>query len=233
MALRTVARAVLSAVALTAQAASTDLYGVVFPNQLQLAGSKLELHGAGVRWKFVVKVYAAGLYLVGAKADTVQAVPAAPGPGQLSLAMLRTVGSDQLSQPFMRGIGRNLKSSEALRLTQTLLQTTQELAEFRQFKAVDMLTVDNDPKQGANFRASGRQVHGTVAGSEVLNAAMQIWRGRDPADLQLKDALLGKQTATTTVPSIWPTQQQRGFRRASADFPTWSAQPMTLKPSID
>lgn len=85
MALRAVACAVLSTVALTAQAASTDVSSVAFPKQLQLAGSKLKLNGAGVRWKFVVKVYAAGPYLGGAKADTVEAV-LAPHPGRSSYA---------------------------------------------------------------------------------------------------------------------------------------------------
>ncbi len=77
MELRAIACAVLPAVALTARAAGTDVSGFEFPSQLQLAGSWLELNGAGVRWKFVVKVHAAGLYL------TSKAVEAAPGPMRL------------------------------------------------------------------------------------------------------------------------------------------------------
>lgn len=69
--------------------------------------------------------------------------------------MLRKVEADQLPQLLMRGIGRNLKPSEALRATQTLLQMSQELADFRQFDAGDMLTVDFDPKQGTVFSAKG------------------------------------------------------------------------------
>ena len=152
-----------------------------------------------MRWKFVVKVYAAGLYLAGTKADTMEAVLAAPGPKQLRLVMLRKLEADQLSQLFMRGIGRNLKPSEALRLTQTLLKLSEELTNYHQFNAGDVLTIDFDPKQGTVFRAKGQQVYESIAGPEVFNAAMQIWLGRDPADIQLKDALLGRLPATTPV----------------------------------
>ena len=194
-ALRAVLCAALAASGLPARAANTNVSGVEFANQLQLAGSKLELNGAGVRWKFVVKVYAAGLYL-SSKADSTEAVLAAPGPKQLRIVMLRKLEADQLSQLFMRGIGRNLKPSEALRLTQTLLTLSQNLNDFREFNTGDVLTINFDPKQGTVFHAGGRPVGAPIPGSAVFNAAMQIWLGHDPADMQLKDALLGRPVAT-------------------------------------
>jgi hypothetical protein len=35
-------------------------------------------------------------------------------------------------------------------------------------------------------------VKGTIAGADFANALFSIWFGRDPADDDLKDALLGK-----------------------------------------
>lgn len=202
--LRAIACAALTASTLAttfvAHAAGTEVSGVEFADKLQLGSSKLQLNGAGVRWKFVVKVYAAGLYL-SEKADTMEAVQAAPGAKRLRIVMLRKLEADQLSQLFMRGIGKNLKPAEALRLTQTLLQLSKALTEYGQFNAGEVLTIDFDPKLGTVFQAKGKPVQEPIPGPQVFNAAMQIWLGHDPADMQLKDALLGKSVAAAPVSS--------------------------------
>ena len=38
---------------------TTDVAGVKFPNSLQVASTRLQINGAGVRYKVVFKVYAA------------------------------------------------------------------------------------------------------------------------------------------------------------------------------
>ena len=47
----------------SAGARAVELAGVQFPQQVNVAGKPLQLNGAGVRYKAVFKVYAAGLYV--------------------------------------------------------------------------------------------------------------------------------------------------------------------------
>ena len=52
-----------------------ELAGVTLPaDRASSAAATLQLNGAGIRYKFVVKVYTAGLYLATKVADTTEAV---------------------------------------------------------------------------------------------------------------------------------------------------------------
>ena len=66
-----------------ASAAVVDVGGVKLEDSTDLRGNKLVLNGAGIRYKAVFKVYAAGLYL-GKKAATPEEVLAAPAPNAWS-----------------------------------------------------------------------------------------------------------------------------------------------------
>ena len=66
-----------------------DIAGIKLDNPVEVAGSKLALNGAGVRYKAVFPVYVAGLYL-SQKAGTPEEVLAAPGPKRISITMLRS-----------------------------------------------------------------------------------------------------------------------------------------------
>ena len=73
-----------------ALASTVTVEGVAYEREIPLAGSALKLNGAGIRSKFVFKVYAAGFYLT-RKADTPEAVLGAPGPKRISVTMLRDI----------------------------------------------------------------------------------------------------------------------------------------------
>jgi hypothetical protein len=60
-----------------------------------------------VRYKTVVKVYAAGLYL-GAEGTAPPRKPCAvPGAKRIAITMLRDVNADELGRLFTRGVGDN------------------------------------------------------------------------------------------------------------------------------
>ena len=89
-----------------ASAATTEVGGVKFESPIELAGTKLQLNGAGVRHKAVFQVYAAGLYLT-QKANTPEEALAAPGPKRISITMLRSIDSAELGKLFTRGVEDN------------------------------------------------------------------------------------------------------------------------------
>ena len=78
----------LGAAAQTA-ASTIEVGGVKFDHSVQVGNAKLQLNGAGVRYKAIFKVYAAGLYL-SSKAVTPEAVIAAPGPRLMKICLLYT-----------------------------------------------------------------------------------------------------------------------------------------------
>jgi hypothetical protein len=96
--------AALSLLTAVSMAATVDVSGVKMEDTIDFRGAKLELNGAGVRYKAVFKVYAAGLYLT-KKAGTAEEVMVATGPKRLSITMLREIDSAELGKLFTRGRG--------------------------------------------------------------------------------------------------------------------------------
>ena len=78
---------------------------------MQVGNSRLQLNGAGVRYKLVFKVYAAALYL-GEKASTPEAVLAATGPRHLQIVMLRDIDANELGKLFTKGMEQNAAREE-------------------------------------------------------------------------------------------------------------------------
>ena len=73
--------------------AQTTIAGVKFEAEASVAGQRLQLNGAGVRFRAIFKVYAAALYTP-AKITTNEAAIRVAGPRRLHLVALRTVGGD-------------------------------------------------------------------------------------------------------------------------------------------
>ncbi len=72
-----------------------------------MGGAKLPLNGAGIRYKAIFKVYAAGLYLP-AKTTTPEAVYAATGaPRRIHIVMLRDIDGNELGKLFTQGMEKN------------------------------------------------------------------------------------------------------------------------------
>ena len=94
--------AALSLMTAITMAQPVELSGIKFDSPIELRGTKLELNGAGIRYKVVVKVYAAGLYLT-KKASTLEEVLAAPGPKRMAITVLRDVDSAELGKLLALG----------------------------------------------------------------------------------------------------------------------------------
>src|SRR5690349_3776293 len=96
---------------LALQAGAREVEGVKYEETIEVAGSKLQLNGAGIRYKAVFKVYTAGLYL-GRKASTTADAIAQPGPKRLALTFVREIASEELGRLFIKGIKTNTPNDE-------------------------------------------------------------------------------------------------------------------------
>lgn len=195
--MRALLRCALAAVlacAATLAAAAPDTLAVgdaTLPTRLELAGTPLALNGAGVRYKAVFKVYAAGLYLE-RKADTPAEVLGQPGPKRLSITMLRDIDSAELGKLFSRGVEDNMDKAQFSRVVPGVLRMGQIFSEHKKLLVGEQFTVDWIPGTGTVITVKGKVQGEPFKEPEFFEALMGIWLGPNPADWKLKDALLGK-----------------------------------------
>ncbi|MDW5441522.1 chalcone isomerase family protein [Polaromonas sp. SM01] len=182
---------VVGMMALGATAATIDVGGVKMEDATEVRGAKLVLNGAGVRYKAVFKVYAAGLYL-GKKAATPEEVLATPGIKRMQITMLRDIDSNELGKLFTRGVQDNAPKTEMSKLVPGLIKMGQLFSDQKKLLAGDVFTIDWVPGTGAVISVKGVPQGEPYKEQEFFNALMRIWLGPEPADWKLKDALLGK-----------------------------------------
>ena len=175
----------------SALAAPTEIAGVRLEDPIDLRGTPIQLNGAGIRYKAIFKVYVAGLYL-GKKGATAQEVYAAPGPKRLSITLLRDIDADTLNKSITEAFENNTPPDEIARFTPGVSKIRQALAEQKKLFAGDNFTIDGIPDTGTILSIKGVQQGDPMKGADLFNALIRAWLGPKPADLNLKDALLGK-----------------------------------------
>lgn len=174
-----------------AQTQAVDLSGVRYAPTVQVGGSLLMLNGAGIRYRFVVKVYTAGLYL-SAKATTPDAVLAAPGPKRMHVVMLRDIDANDLGRLFTRGMQDNSPRDEFSKSIPGTLRMADIFSAKKRLAAGENFSVDWVPGTGTTVLVNGKAQGEPIREPEFFNALMRIWLGPAPADSALKDLLLGQ-----------------------------------------
>lgn len=186
------------ALPLTSSAQTTDVAGVKFEASPQVAGTKLLLNGAGVRYKAVFKVYAAALYL-NAKATTPEAVLAAPGPKRMQIVMLRDIDGNELGKLFTRGMQDNAPREEFSKSIAGTMKMSDIFSARKKLLTGESFSIDWLPGTGTVIMVNGKPAAEPIKEPEFYSAMMKIWLGKSPADAQLKDALLGAAPSGTSM----------------------------------
>ena len=188
----TMKRAAVAALLLAALAARAEVIvnGVKYDDTADLRGAKVQLNGAGTRYKAVFKVYTAGLYLP-KKANTPQEVLAMHGAKRITVTMLRDIDSGELGKLFARGMEDNMDRKEFSKLIPGVMRMSQLFSDIKGLKAGEGFTLDWIPGTGAVVSVKGVQQGEPFREQEFFNAILRIWLGPVPADWKLKEALLG------------------------------------------
>ncbi len=168
---------------------AAEVAGVNFPPQVEVNGSKLDLNGAGVRYKAIFKVYAAGLY-TSRKAGSLDEILKAPGPKRMSITMLREIDAAELGKLFSRGMEDNMDRAAFVQLIPGIMRMSQIFSDHKRLMAGDSFTLDWVPGQGLSIAVKGKVQGAPFKEPEFFAALMGIWLGKAPADWQLKNALL-------------------------------------------
>ena len=178
----------------TAGAAHADitLAGVKYEEVSEIRGARLQLNGAGIRYKGPFKVYAAGLYVT-KKSSTPEDVMATPGGKRIAVTMLRDIDASELGKLFIRGVEDNMDKPSFSKLIPGLMRMSQIFSEHKNLKSGDTFSLDWVPGVGAVVMLKGVPQGEPFKEPEFFNALLRIWLGPAPADWKLKESLLGKQ----------------------------------------
>lgn len=165
-----------------------DVAGVTLPDTVTL-GAKvpLVLNGAGIRSKFFIKIYVGALYLP-AHSHDVDAVLRHTGPVAMHMHFLHSeVSKEKLVKAWNEGFDANLDAAERARLSGRI-ERFNEL--FRTVRKGDVIRLDYLPGAGTTVTINNES-RDVIDGEDFMQAWLRIWLGKQPADADLKQGLLG------------------------------------------
>lgn len=197
MTLTTTLRRVLTGFTLTLAALlapvshSAEVAGISFDEQMKLGDVTLLLNGAGVRSKFMFKVYALGLYLPRKAADAAQAI-SQPGPKRIRIVTLRDVGAEMFLEGLSKGIEKNHSGAELAALKPRLESFSATLKGLGELAKGSVVTLDLLPGGVTQLGANGTPIGKAIAGEDFYQALLRIWLGGQPAQDSLKAEMLGR-----------------------------------------
>ena len=172
-------------------AAPMEISSIKLADPVEVASSKLQLNGAGIRYKAIFKVYVAALYL-DKKATSPEEAYNAQGAKRISITLLREIDSNELGKSFTKAFQENVPKNQMSKLIPGLMRMGQVFAEQKKMAASEGFTIDWIPGIGTVITVKGKAQGEPIKEAEFYNAMLSIWIGENPADWKLKDALLGK-----------------------------------------
>lgn len=187
---RSLAGLVLAAAAMGLQAQPAELEGVKLEPSAQVAGTALQLNGAGVRTRAIFKVYVAALYVPQKSADAA-ALLAQKGPRRVTLTMLRNVDADSFAGALNDGLKANHTEAQLAGWKAQIDALNAGLAAVGEARKGDVIQIEFAPATGTRVLVNGQPRGAAMPGEDFLAALLRIWLGEKPADGSLKKGLLG------------------------------------------
>ena len=165
--------------------------GVTLPDKMQVAGKTLLLNGAGVRTKFVLTLYAGGLYLKAKNADGNKVVQA----NEAMAIRLKIISGFITSEKMIAATQKGFHNSAGGNMATLHPQIQQFMSAFKQ-KIVkgDEFDFVYTPATGTQI-IKNRKVLTTIKSLPFKKALFGIWLSNRPAQQSLKKEMLGAKTS--------------------------------------
>ena len=164
---------------------AATLAGVTLPDTVQVEGTSLVLNGLGVRKKFVVKVYVAGLYLKQKSSDA-GAILKAEEPKRLVMHFVHGASKEQMADAFAESFRNN--SPDAAKSLKA--EVDRFLGALEPIKEGDEMIFTYLPGKGTSFTVQGKEKL-TIAAPGFGPLLFSVWLGPKPPNADLKQGLLG------------------------------------------
>lgn len=180
--------AALAALLACTAASAREVSGVKVPDTVESGGATLRLNGAGIRTKtfLKVKVYVGALYLPGPASDPA-AILGADAPWTVRMHFLRDVDRKSILDTYREGFENNSKE----RLPELLPLLDRIAPAIADVKEGQVMVVSYRPGAGATVGVEGG-AQATVEGKVLADALLRNWLGKEPADSDLKEKMLGR-----------------------------------------
>jgi hypothetical protein len=184
---------VVLAVLFSLASVAAEVAGVKLDDKTRIdaGGPDLVLNGAGIRTRFVVKVYVGGLYLTEKKAAAADVI-ALGGPKRVSITMLRDVGAQQFNEALVDGFRANNTAADVEKLKAPLDELSAIMNALGEAKKGNVITLDFLPGTGTRVLVDGAAKGKPIAGDEFYRGLLRIWLGDKPVDADLKKGMLGQ-----------------------------------------
>ncbi len=173
---------------LSISVSAVDIAGVTIPDKLSAQSQALSLNGVGVRSKFFMEIYVAGLYLTEASKEANAIIER-----DQSMALRLHVTSDLLSPKRMEdatreGFEKSTSGHSApIQANIDLLVST-----FKDgIKEGDVFDFVYTPESGVKVYKNN-DLKSTIEGLQFKQALWGIWLSSDPVQDDLKTGLLGQ-----------------------------------------
>jgi hypothetical protein len=177
--------ATLALAATTASAAT--LAGVNIPDTADVNGQKLVLNGAGLRKKFVIKVYTGALYLP-AKQSNAAAILGADAPRRQVMHFVFDVDKGKIAEAWEEGLEDNVPNAAA-DVKSAFATLASWMEDMKDGQEIVMTYV---PGTGTTVTVNGKN-KGTLPGKAVSDAILSTWIGPKPGPGgDFKKAVLGQ-----------------------------------------
>jgi hypothetical protein len=178
---------VAALLALSLPVRADTLANVTLPETVTVGNKTLVLNGMGIRSKFFVKVYVAGLYLEKKSADA-NAIIQADSAKRIVLQFVRSeVTREQMTEAFDEALKNNAPDkANALQA-----EIGQFLKALETMHEKEQMVVTYLPGTGTTVTVRGKDKL-TIAGPAFGQLVFAMWLGPKPPNADLKSGLLGK-----------------------------------------
>ena len=161
--------------------------GVDLPESIQVEQQTLTLNGAGIRSKYFMDVYVAGLYLPSASTDA-RAIVSADAPQSMQLTIISShITRSRLIDTIEDGI--KLSAGKDFPRYQPMLKELWDALTF-EVKVGDRFEFTYLPGKGTHFYRNGALLR-VLPEFDFKKVLFGIWLGEEPVQPPLKKALLG------------------------------------------
>jgi hypothetical protein len=165
---------------------ATSLAGVTLPDTIQVGGTTLVLNGLGLRTKYMIKVYVAGLYLAQKSSDA-DAILKAEAPKRIVMHFVHNASKSQMTDAFGESFDDNAPDAKKT----MKVDIDRLLAALEPVKDGDEMVFTYVPGTGTTLAVNGKDKL-TISGTAFGQVIFSVWLGPKPPNAGLKKGMLGQ-----------------------------------------
>ena len=184
-----VASVLACAIALPVYAQELAVGSTKFPINTTVSEQKLQLNGAGIRYKAIFKVYAAGLYLA-KPSKSPEDVLSMPGAKRVTMVFLRELDAKEFGKLMIAGVENNVKDKKLLvNAMPGLLKMGDIFSRYKKMNPGEEIHFDLNADKSVSLQVRGK-TEAIAGGTDFYVAILLVWLGKSPVDYKLKEAML-------------------------------------------